>query len=95
MVAQDLQTVLLGLRALQIEDSVKEIQVQAEHLNRHLKAYEEYHGKIGKHLETTQRAYAESGNELRKIDKDIFKITEGKTGKALAPVVIDNGEEVA
>ncbi|TAK04247.1 DNA recombination protein RmuC [Patescibacteria group bacterium] len=90
-----LQTVLLGLRALQIEDSVKEIQVQAEHLNRHLKAYEEYHGKVGKHLETTARAYAESSNELKKIDKDIFKIAAGKTGKALASPEIDRETEIS
>lgn len=87
-----LQTVLLGLRALQIEDSVKEIQQQAGHLMRHLKAYEDYHNKVGKHLETTVRAYAESNNELRKIDKDIYKITEGKVEKSLSPVEISRGE---
>ncbi|OGL67076.1 hypothetical protein A2856_01095 [Candidatus Uhrbacteria bacterium RIFCSPHIGHO2_01_FULL_63_20] len=90
-----LQTVLLGLRALQIEDSVKEIQQHAEHLNRHLKAYEEYHGKVGKHLETTVRAYNESNNELKKIDKDIFKVTAGTAGRTLIPPQIDKGNEVA
>ncbi len=83
-----LQTVLLGLRALQIEDSVKEIQQQAEHLMRHLKAYEDYHNKVGKHLETTVRAFGDASGELKKIDKDIFKITEGKAGKELSPVEI-------
>jgi DNA recombination protein RmuC len=88
-----LQTVLLGLRALQIEDSVKQIQVQAEHLSRHLKAYEEYHNKVGKHLETTVRAYSESNNELKKIDKDIFKVTGGTAGKVLAPADIERTQE--
>jgi len=88
-----LQTVLLGLRALQIEDSVKQIQVQAEHLSRHLKAYEEYHNKVGKHLETTVRAYSESNNELKKIDKDIFKVTGGTAGKVLAPADIERPQE--
>lgn len=90
-----LQTVLLGLRALQIEDSVKEIQLQAGHLMRHLKAYEDYHNKVGKHLETTVRAYSESSNELKKIDKDIYKITEGKVERALLPAEIDKGEGMA
>lgn len=84
-----LQTVLLGLKALQIEESVKEIQQQAEMLMRHLKAYEDQHNKIGKHLETTYRAYADSSKELKKIDKDIFKITGGSAGKELAPADIE------
>lgn len=80
-----LQTVILGLRALQIEDSVKDIQKQAENLMRHMKAYEEHHNKLGKHLETTVRAYSASSGELRKIDKDIYKITEGVVGKEMDP----------
>jgi len=83
-----LQTVILGLKALQIEESVKEIQKQAEHLMRHLKAYEDYHNKVGKHLETTSRAYNEASNELKKIDKDIYKITDGSSGKQLEPAEI-------
>lgn len=78
-----LQTVLLGLKALQIEESVKDIQKQAEHLMRHLKAYEEHHNRVGKHLETTVRAYSTATGELKKIDKDIYRITEGTAGKQL------------
>ncbi len=85
-----LQTVLLGLKALQIEDSVKEIQKQAEQLMRHLKAYEEYHNKVGKHLETTVRAFSDASGELRKIDKDIYKITDGVVEKQLLPVDIQS-----
>ncbi len=84
-----LQTVLLGLKALQIEESVKEIQQFAEQLVRHLKSYEEFHNKVGKHLETTYRAYADSSKEFKKIDKDIFKITSGSAGKLLEPVDIE------
>jgi len=80
-----LQTVLLGLRALQIEESVKEIQKQTEHLMHHLAAYEEHHNKIGKHLETSMRAYVTASGELKKIDKDIFRITEGVAGNQLQP----------
>lgn len=84
-----LQTVLLGLKALQIEESVKEIQKQTEHLMKHMKSYEEHHNRVGKNLETTIRAYSASSQELKKIDKDIYKITEGKAGKELEPVEID------
>ena len=84
-----LQTVLLGLKALQIEESVKDIQRHAEVLMRHLRSYEDYHNKLGKHLETTYRAYSDSSKELKKIDKDIFKITDGAAGKQLEPVEIE------
>lgn len=83
-----LQTVLLGLKALQIEESVKDIQKQAEHLMRHLRAYEDHHNKVGKHLETTYKAYGASSKELQKIDKDIYKITDGAAGKELDPLEI-------
>jgi DNA recombination protein RmuC len=83
-----LQTVILGLKALQIEESVKDIQKQAEKLMRHMKAYEDHHNRVGKHLETTVRAYTASSKELKKVDKDIYKITEGVAGKELEPLEI-------
>lgn len=83
-----LQTVILGLKALQIEESVREIQKQAEHLVRHLKAYEDYHNRIGKNLEASVNAYTDASGELKKIDKDIFKITDGTVEKQLEPIEI-------
>ncbi len=84
-----LQTVILGLKALQIEESVKDIQKQTELLMRHLKAYEDYHNRVGKHLETTVRAFSASSKEFKKIDKDIYRVTAGTAGKELNPVEID------
>lgn len=84
-----LQTVLHGLKLLQIEQSVTIIQQQAEQLMRHLKAYEEQHNKVGRSLETSYRAYSDASKELKKIDKDIYKITDGSTGKQLEPFDIE------
>ena len=84
-----LQTVILGLKALQIEESVKDIQKHTELLMRHMKAYEEYHNRVGKHLETTVRAFIASSKELKKIDKDIYRVTAGTAGKELNPIEID------
>lgn len=84
-----LQTVLLGLKALQIEDSVKDIQKQAENLMRHMKAYEDHHNRLGKQIETTYRTYTSSSQELKKIDKDIYRITEGSAGKILEPLELE------
>ncbi|MEK7614878.1 MAG: DNA recombination protein RmuC [Patescibacteria group bacterium] len=83
-----LQTVILGLKALQIEESVREIQKHTEQLMRHMKAYEEHHNKVGKQLETTVRTYNTSSNELKKIDKDVYRITEGVAGKELSPLEV-------
>lgn len=70
-----LQTVLQGLRALQIEESAKEIQKQVGNLARHLQAYEDYHDKLGKSLSTTVNHYNATGKEFKKIDKDVTRIT--------------------
>lgn len=87
-----LQTVILGLKALSIEESVKEIQKQAEQLMRHLRAYEDHHNRVGKHLQTTANAYKASSKELNKIDKDIYRITDGAAGKQLSPADISDIE---
>lgn len=70
-----LQTVLHGLRALQIEESAKEIQKQVRNLGRHLSAYDEFHGKLGKSLSTVVNHYNRSNKEFNKIEKDVLKIT--------------------
>src|SRR4030042_2632280 len=74
-----LQTVLQGLRALQIEESAKEIRKYVEMLQKHLMSYEEYLQKLGNNLGTTVNMYNKAYKEFGKIDKDVFKIT-GKTG---------------
>src|SRR3989339_198097 len=74
-----LQTVLQGLRALQIEESAKEIRKNVELLQKHLLVYGDYHKKLGNQLSTVANTYNFSNKEFNKIDKDILKIS-GKTG---------------
>ncbi len=74
-----LQTILQGLRAMQIEESTKEIRKRVESLGRHLITYDGYLQKLGNNLGTTVNAYNNSYKEFCKIDKDVVKITEGKT----------------
>jgi len=71
-----LQTVLQGLKALEIEESAKQIQAQVAQLDRHMKAYESYHDKLGNSLSTVVNHYNASSKEFRKIDKDVAKITD-------------------
>jgi len=75
-----LQTVLQGLRALQIEESAKEIRQHVGQLNRHLISYEDYLKKMGNHLGTTVNMFNSSYKEFKKIDKDVMKITAGESG---------------
>src|SRR3990167_3887761 len=70
-----LQTVLQGLKALQIEESAKEIRQRVEELGRHLMSYEDFMNKIGKNLGTTVSAYNSASKEFKKIDKDVMRIT--------------------
>ena len=70
-----LQTVLQGLRALQIEESAKEIRKNVEKLQKHLAAYNQYHQKIGNQLGTVVNTYNISNKEFKKIDKDVLKVS--------------------
>jgi DNA recombination protein RmuC len=85
-----LQTVLQGLRALQIEESAREIRKRIEDLGRHLKSYEEFMAKLGNNLGTTVNAYNSASKEFKKIDKDILKIAG--TGMGTDLPVIDKPE---
>lgn len=89
-----LQTVMQGLKALQIEESAKEIRKRVEELERHLLGYDEYFKKIGVHLGTTVNMYNKAQKELGKIDKDIFKITGRTTEKESLILENPKGEEM-
>jgi len=70
-----LQTVLQGLKALQIEETAKDIIKRVGELGRHLKSYEEYHNKLRNSLATTVNHFNASSGEFKKIDKDVMRIT--------------------
>lgn len=69
-----LQTVLQGLKALQIEEGAKEIRHRVEDLGKHLAAYDQFMGSLGSSLSTTVNQYNKAQKELQKIDKDVVKI---------------------
>jgi DNA recombination protein RmuC len=70
-----LQTVLQGLKAMQIEETAKDIIKNVERLGTHLEKYEELYHKLGNTLATTVNHYNAGYKELSKIDKDVTKIT--------------------
>lgn len=74
-----LQLFAEGLRRLKISESVKEIIKRVGDLNKHINAYDDYLKKLGGHLGTTVNAYNAAYKEFKKIDKDVIKITGGKS----------------
>ena len=82
-----LQTVLQGLRSLQIEEQAKEIQKRVGELGRHLGAYDTFMQKLGNSLGTTVNHYNTAHKELKKIDKDVVKIAD--TNPSVEPMLLD------
>ncbi len=75
-----LQTVLQGLKALQIEQKATEIQQRVGELGKHVSAWQELYRKLGGALGTTVSHYNSGYKELRKIDKDVYRIADTKIG---------------
>ena len=82
-----LQTVLQGLRSLQIEEQAKDIQVRVGKLGLHIGKFEEYMQKLGNALGTTVNHYNSAHKELGKVDKDVVKIAN--TAAQVEPLAID------
>lgn len=86
-----LQTVLQGLRSLQIEEQAKDIQIQVGKLGRHIASFDTYMEKLGKSLGVTVGHYNNAHKELSKVDTDIVKIAGGD--KAIEPTIVDRPQE--
>jgi DNA recombination protein RmuC len=82
-----LQTVMQGLRALQIEEQAKDIQVRVGELGRHIAAYETLMQKLGGSLGTTVNHFNNAHKELKKIDKDVVKIAS--TSPSIEPLLLE------
>lgn len=75
-----LQTVMQGLKALEVEKRAEEIQKRVGELGKHLGAYETYYQKLGTALGTAVSHYNSGYKELGKVEKDVYRITEEKIG---------------
>lgn len=82
-----LQSVLFGFKAFQIEESAKHIQKKVEDLRKHLGMYEDYMRKLGVTLGTSVNHYNTAYKELKKIDKDVLRITG--EGMDIEPTLLD------
>lgn len=84
-----LETVLQGLKALKIEESIKDVIKRIGELGKHLNSYELFMEKLGNNLGTTVNMYNQASKEFKKIDKDVLKITDGNQGGSYDPLLID------
>lgn len=82
-----LQTVLQGLRSLQIEEQAKDIQIRVGQLGQHIGRFDELMSKMGRSLGQTVGHYNDAHKELGKVDKDVVKIAG--TSPAVDALLID------
>ncbi|MEK7637548.1 MAG: DNA recombination protein RmuC, partial [Patescibacteria group bacterium] len=74
-------------RAMQIEESAKEIRKNIEVLAKHLQSYDGYMNKLGDSMTTSVNQYNLAYKEFKKIDKDVVKIAE--TESNIEPLVLE------
>ncbi|MBT7736291.1 DNA recombination protein RmuC [Candidatus Peregrinibacteria bacterium] len=84
-----LQTVLQGLKALEIEKKAEDIMKNVEKLGKHINSHDAYMQKLGNSLGTTVNMYNSTYTEFKKIDKDVYKITDGQAGGEITPEIIE------
>jgi DNA recombination protein RmuC len=84
-----LQTVIQGMKAFEMSKNVAQMIKGVETLGRHVNAYDSYFKKLGKHLGTTVNTYNHASREFKKIDKDIYKLSEGQAGGKIEVEALD------
>jgi DNA recombination protein RmuC len=82
-----LQTIMQGLRSIEIHKDTEKIRKNIEQLGKHLLAHNAYMLKLGNSLGTTVGHYNTTYKELGKIDRDIVKIAD--TEATIEPLLLD------
>lgn len=86
-----LQTVLHGLKKMEMERGIKQVIGNVEKLGKHLVVFDGFMKKVGGSLGTTVNHFNAAYKELGKIDKDVAKIAESE--KNIEPMVLDGPKE--
>jgi len=82
-----LQTIMQGLRSMEIHRDTEKIRKNIEQLQKHLLAHNAHMLKLGTSLGTTVGHYNTTFKELGKIDRDIVKISN--TEPSVEPMLLD------
>lgn len=84
-----LQITVKALHNLKVESSIEDIKKNIDKLSNHLNAYKVAHDSLGKTIGTVVNHYNKSSNEFKKIDKDVLKISDGKSSIGFEPELLD------
>src|SRR5580698_10102824 len=82
-----LQTIVQGLRSIEIHKDTEKIRKNIEQLSKHLLAHNTYMQKLGSSLGTTVGHFNTTYKELGKIDKDVVKIAD--TDSTVEPILLE------
>jgi len=82
-----LQTVMQGLKSLQIEDQAKDIQKRVGELSKHIAAHDVYMQKLGNSLGTSIGHFNNAHKSLAHMDRDVVRIAD--TTPAVEALLLD------
>ncbi len=82
-----LQTIMQGLRSMEIHRDTEKIRKNIEQLQKHLISHNAYMQKLGNSLGTTVGHFNTTYKELGKVDRDIVKIANTET--SVEPMLLD------
>lgn len=89
-----LHLVLAGLKAFKVEENAKLIQQKVADLGGHILKFEEGYKKLGNSLGTVVNHYNSSYTQLRNIDRDVYRITDGEQGKKIEVEKVDRPQNL-
>ena len=81
-----LQTILLGLRGMKVEERAHEILNTLARLHGDFEKFQENFRVLGKHMTNAQASYAETERTLAKFDAKLSQIEAPAETKALPPI---------
>lgn len=84
-----LQITVKALHNLKVENSIEDIKNNIEKLSNHLKSYKVYHDKLGNTIGTVVNHYNTASKEFKKIDKDVLRISDGKSQIGFEPELLN------
>ena len=82
-----LQTVMQGLKSLQIEEQAKDIQKRVGELGKHIAAHDSFMQKLGNALGTTVNHFNAAHKSLGRMDRDVVRIAD--TTASVEPLLLD------
>ncbi len=85
-----LHLVLSGIKAFKVEENAKKIQEKVAELGVHIQKFDEGYKKLGNSISAAVNHYNSSYTQLKNIDKDVYKITDGEEGKKIEVEKIEN-----